>query len=307
MVSRKSATFASSINKMYNIKNRHLKMEEMMNYREYKDTLAKIGISYLGATRQSAKMRYSYNAKVVTYCIYLAPYNMSGKYNVCPKGQHCSPFCLNSSGRNKGDIIAHGKENSRINISRIKKTKLFYEDRKTFMRLMMYEINMAMRHAEKNDLGFAVRLNGTSDISPLAFKIDGKNILELYPYTQFYDYTKVFGRIELQKKYRNYDVTFSFDGYNWEECEEYLEKGGRVAVVFENELPISYKGWLVFDGNSYDMRYLDPQGQIVGLHYHRTANDYASGKYVRPNTPFVIREDDPYCTYAFKCSKNGME
>ena len=56
-------------------------MEEAMTYREYKDTLAKIGISYLGATRQSAKMRYSYNAKVATYCIYLAPYNMSGKYN----------------------------------------------------------------------------------------------------------------------------------------------------------------------------------------------------------------------------------
>ena len=105
-------------------------MEEAMTYREYKDTLAKNAISYLGATRQSAKMRYSYNAKVATYCIYLAPYNMSGKYNVCPKGQHCSPFCLNNSGRNKGDIIAHGKENSRINISRIKKTMLFYEDRK---------------------------------------------------------------------------------------------------------------------------------------------------------------------------------
>lgn len=280
---------------------------EKMTYQEYKNALSKIGISYLGATRQSAKMRYSYNAKVATYCIYLAPYNMSGKYNVCPKGQHCSPYCLNNSGRNKGDILAHGKEESRINVSRIKKTLLFYENRVLFMRIMLYEIGVAMRHAQKNGLGFAIRLNGTSDISPLAFKLNGKNILELLPNVQFYDYTKVFNRIELQRKYPNYDVTFSFDGYNWEECEEYLENGGRVAVVFENDLPISYKGFNVFDANSYDMRYLDPQGQIAGLHYHRTANDYASGKYVRPDTPFVVREDDPYCTYAFKCSKNGME
>ena len=26
------------------------------------------------------------------------------------------------------------------------------------------------------------------------------------------------------KKYPNYDVTFSFDGYNWEECEKFLNK-----------------------------------------------------------------------------------
>lgn len=279
---------------------------EKMTYSEYKNVLSTIGVSYLGATRQSAKMRYSYNAKVETYCLYLAPFNMSG-YNVCPKGQNCSPFCLNGAGRNKGDIMAHGVDNSKINTSRIKKTNFFYDDRETFMRVMMYEIDLAIQHAKRNGLGFAIRLNGTSDLSPLSFKIDGKNILELYPDVQFYDYTKVYNRIDLQTKYPNYDVTFSFDGYNWNECEEYLEKGGRVAVVFEGDLPIAYKGYNVFDANNYDMRYLDPQGQIAGLHYHRTANDYKNGKYVRPNTPFIIKEDDVYCTYAFKVPKNGDE
>ena len=276
---------------------------EKMTYSEYKNKLSEIGVSYLGATRQSAKMRYSYNANVETYCVYLMPWWGSGKHNVCPKGEHCAPFCLNGADRNKGDIIAHGVEESNINVSRIKKTNWFYDDRESFMHVMCYEIEHARAHAEKNGLGFAIRLNGTSDISPLAFKLNGKNILEIFPDCQLYDYTKVFSRIELQKKYSNYDVTFSFDGYNWRECEEYLERGGRVAAVFEGDLPISYKGFNVFDANSYDMRYLDPQGQIAGLHYHRTAHDYINGKYVRPNTPFVVKEDDPYCTYAFKVSK----
>ena len=33
-------------------------------------------------------------------------------------------------------------------------------------------------------------------------------------------------------------------------------------------------------------------------------DDYVNGKYVRPNTPFVVKEDDPYITYAFKTPKS---
>ena len=32
-----------------------------------------------------------------------------------------------------------------------------------------------------------------------------------------------------------------------------------------------------------------PSGCIMGLHYHRTANNYKSGKYVAPITPFIVR------------------
>lgn len=274
---------------------------EKLTYQEYVNALKEIGVSYLGATRQSAKMVYSYNKKWETYCIYLAPSTMSG-INVCPKSEHCKEFCLNGAGRNKGMIIAHGVENSVINEARIKKTKFFHKNRKLFMRVMMYEIDNAMNHAKKNGLNFAIRLNGTSDLSPLAFNIDGKNILELYPDVHFYDYTKVEKRIELQAKYPNYDVTLSFDGYNWDICEKYLDMGGKVAVVFEKEkeLPVAYKGYKVHDANGYDMRFLDPNGYIMGLHYHRTAHDYENGKYKRPNTPFIVKEDDVYCTYAFK-------
>ena len=58
-------------------------------------------------------------------------------------------------------------------------------------------------------MNFSVRLNGTSDLSPEQFHLEGVNILEIFPEVQFYDYTKVYKRIELTKKYTNYDITFS--------------------------------------------------------------------------------------------------
>lgn len=261
-----------------------------------KELRSKIGVCYLGGTTHSAKMKYSYNKGTMTYCVYLAPYNMSG-YQVCGRGEHCKDFCLNGSGRNKADIIANGFEHSNINKARIKRTKAFYENRESFMELLIKEIESAMQSAKRKNMEFAVRLNGTSDLSPLAFKYKGKNILELFPNVQFYDYTKVPNRFNVSNNYSNYDVTFSFDGYNWNECEKALKRNEKVAVVFEKELPTTYKGYKVINANDSDTRFLDPKGTIMGLHYHATGRDYVNGKYVKPNTKFIIYTDDIDCVF----------
>ena len=265
-----------------------------MNYKEL--SLAKLkqlagGISYLGAISQSVKMRLSYEHGTVTYCIYLAPADMSG-YNVCPNSKYCKQFCLNASGQNRVDVMARGVEGSFINQSRIKKTKLFFENRELFMEIMVREIKSAQKYAQKNNLGFSVRINGTSDLNPTIFKYDGKNILEVFPSVQFYDYTKLPSRISLLSKYPNYDLTLSYNGYNWEECKTFMDNGGKAAVVFEKGLPTTWRGYKVVDGNNYDMRYLDPNGCIIGLHYHPVASDFASGHYISPKTPFVVLEND---------------
>lgn len=262
----------------------------------YEKALKMVGVTYIGNTKQSAKMKYSYNNGTETYCIYLAPSNMSGR-NVCPNDTHCKEFCLNGSGRNKGDIISRGVEHSHINISRIKKTKFFYENRETFMQIVIHEIKKAQKRAKLHGKEFSVRLNGTSDLSPLTFKYKGKNILELFPNVQFYDYTKCISRYNLLKKYKNYDLTFSFDGHNWNECEQVLKENGKVAVIFENTLPKTFKGYNVINANDYDMRYLDPNKSIMGLHYHKTANDYKSGKYVKPISKAIISSDDENCMW----------
>ena len=267
----------------------------------YGRELENLGVSYLGNVAQSKKMKLSYDNGTMTYCLYLAPADMSG-YNVCPNSEHCKQFCLNGSGQNKCDELARGIQGSRINQSRIKKTRLFHEDKATFMRLLVHEINKYKKQAEKKGMGFSVRLNGTSDLSPVAFRDPetGKNILELFPDVQFYDYTKVPTRIKLMQQYPNYDLTLSYNGYNEEECKKFLQNGGKVAVVFFDEkMPKYFNGYPVTDGNQYDMRYLDPAQHVIGLHYHKVASDYyidpkdGIRKFRVPETPFVVKVNDP--------------
>jgi hypothetical protein len=249
-------------------------------------------VSYLGATKKTVKMRLSYEHGTETYCLYLAPADMSG-HNVCPVSKYCKRFCLNGSGQNKIQQLA-GKNG--VNSSRIKKTNLFFENRDLFMKLLIKEIRSAKEHALKNGLGFSVRLNGTSDLSPEEFTYMGKNILEIFPDVQFYDYTKVPTRFELTDKYNNYDLTYSFNGYNWSRCEQFLKQGGKVAVVFDGPLPDTFHGFKVTDANQYDMRYLDPKGHIMGLHYHPTAGDFKDGHYVHPSTRFVVNvKESEHC------------
>jgi hypothetical protein len=268
----------------------------------YGKALKAAGFNYLGGLKKSAKMMKSYIHNTATYCVYLAPANMAGRtkkgtrINVCPMSQHCKELCLNSAGHNKADILSNGKENikhSLINISRIKKTKLFYNDRDTYMDILIHEINRDRSYAERHGMEFSVRLNGTSDLSPEIMKKDGKNILEIFPDVQFYDYTKVYNRTKLMKFYPNYDITFSYDGYNWDQCEQFLNDGGKVAVVFDSEtMPKTYKGYKVIDANGYDMRYLDPKGCIMGLEFHPIAKD---GKvlYAKDiDDPFVVKTEN---------------
>lgn len=256
----------------------------------YRGNLKEAGFSYLGSCSQSMKLRLSEENGVLTYGIYIAPANMSG-YEVCPNSKWCREFCLNGSGHNKMELLS-GK--NRIQTARIKKARLFFENKELFMQLLVHEIRRWRRYASKKNLGFAVRLNCTSDLSPKDFVLDGQNILEIFPDVQFYDYTKVYSRIAILGKYSNYDLTYSYSGHNQNCCKKFLEKGGRVAVVFANQhkIPRKFMDYPTCDGNTYDMRYLDPSSCVVVLHYHATANDFKSGKFVEPDTPFVIKDND---------------
>lgn len=269
----------------------------------YAEMLRKANITYLGNVAQSMKMRLSYENGTMTYCLYLAPYNMSG-YVVCPNAEYCKDFCLNASGRNKIGELTSGIGISVIDNARIRKTRLFYEDRETFMHMLVYEIAKWRARAKKLGMGFSVRLNGTSDLSPILFKCDnGENVLEMFDDVQFYDYTKVPSRYNLLERYPNYDLTFSYNGHNAEECERFINNGGKVAVVFYGKkMPRFFCGYEVVDGNLYDMRYLDPNGTVIGLHYHVTSKDYVMNEFGRrmfkePNTPFVVMPNDPRCEW----------
>jgi hypothetical protein len=160
----------------------------------------------------------------------------------------------------KGDVI---------NDCRITKTRLFFEDRQFFMHMMIAEIRSGITRARKLGYDFSVRLNNTSDISPLDFQLNGVNILEMFPDIMFYDYTKVAARVELTKVYNNYDITFSYTGQNLTACQEMLLNKIKVAVVFK-KVPATFMGYPVLNGDAYDMRYKDSVASIIGLKYKRT-------------------------------------
>ena len=225
--------------------------------------------SYIGNVSHSSKHSKALSYGELTYSIYLAPANLSG-HEVCPgRNEECTTLCLYESGQNRID-------SGKIANSRIQKTKMFYENRELFMANVVGEIIKHRAIAEVTGNKFSVRLNNTSDLSPEVWrmKFQGivKNILQIFPDVQFYDYTKVYKRLDIAEKYGNYDLTFSYSGTNWDECLSAIDRGFRVAVVFENEIPSEWRGIRVINGDLYDMRYHDDPGVIVGLKYKAVRN-----------------------------------
>ena len=256
------------------------------------------GLSYLGSVASSSKIAKGLKYNEMTYILYLAPAEQSG-YNVCPGSTaECREACLTESGHNRIDV----KKNA-INKARIKKTKLFFEHREFFMGWLVTEINKARNDAFAKGYTFSVRLNGTSDIQPEMFKYKGKVIFNVFNEVTFYDYTKVANRFKLLDKYSNYDLTYSFSGYNMLQSLELLENNkGRVAMVFEGkQLPKTFMGYKVIDGDEYDMRHLDETGVIVGLKFKfvRTKIDTAHNKFIIPmDSKFSVYDVNPMITKA---------
>ena len=273
-------------------------IRDKFNGMSYTDVLNKANFTYLGGCKNSTKELLYLKNGCLTYMLYLAPSNLSG-YQVCPNDKYCKDLCLNGSGQNKMQIISKGIYGGSINQARIKKTKLFYENREMFMYLLIHEIKRYRNTANKLGISFAVRLNGTSDLSPELFRFNGENILQIFPDIQFYDYTKVVPRLKLVEAYKNYDLTFSYNGHNWNDCETYLNNNGKISVVFENRIPKYYRGYKVNDANGYDMRFLDNKGEICGLKLHKVGSQYdKNGNYLGiGDTNFIVKDNDVNCIY----------
>lgn len=247
------------------------------------DAKRRTGLSYIGDVSHSAKLKKTETNKgELTYGIYLAPADCSG-YNVC-KGasKYCKEACLNMSGHNGMDKT-NGIQNTRI-----KKTKLIMEHPVFMFDWISAEIRRFEKYAKDRGFTFSARLNCTSDIDISKFRnSNGNNLFEEFPHIQFYDYTKIYTRIHMLDTYSNYDLTYSFNGANYANCKRALKNNMRVAMVFEKELPMSYDGFKVVNGDKYDIRYIDPQNAIVGLVFKRVRNNIDVS-----TSPFIISLGD---------------
>lgn len=202
----------------------------------------------------NAKTDKSVDFGYITRGVHLAPANLSG-YETCQwRSKGCTQACLNTAGR--------GAMNS-VQEARINKTKFFYEDRNRFLDQMDKEIVSAEKSAKKKHMQLCIRPNLTSDV-----KWEDTGIIQLHHNTQFYDYTKSFQRMKAFLNGEmpfNYHLTFSRSEHNHKLCKIILEMGGNVAAVFRNQLPNTYEGYRVIDGDKNDLRFLDDKGVWVGL------------------------------------------
>jgi hypothetical protein len=148
--------------------------------------------------------------------------------------------------------------------ARVRKTKMFFEQREEFLTQLVKEIEALERKAKRENMEPAVRLNGTSDIVWERKAVgEAKNIMELFPNVQFYDYTKL--PRDPAGLPNNYHLTVSLSESNQDKITKAIEWGYNVAVVFENKLPETYLGLPVINGDEHDYRPKDPKGCVVGL------------------------------------------
>jgi len=217
----------------------------------------------------SKNLKLNYN----TYSLNHAHSNLSG-FNVCPmankitdnesnsKKSNCSSVCVGYNG--------FASIHNSVMESRIKKTLSYFLDRESFLNSLVHEIELAIKQSKKKNLKPSFRLNAYSDIKLENDIIkDNKNIFQLFPNCEFYDYTKLVNR----NTPKNYQLTYSHHNPNFKDTITALNKGLNVAMVFE-KLPkfikIDGKKYGVLDGDKSDLRLNESyngKNCIIGLKF----------------------------------------
>ena len=180
----------------------------------------------LGGVNHSSKTAKGAALLVDQYTAYLAPFNSAGGPTVCPDASPgCIASCLTGSGRASFD--------AKIPAARVARTVLYFASRPHFTAVLIREIEKGAARAARTGSQYFARINGTSDISPRAFKYEGRDILQLLPGVSFFDYSKVWGRASIDYG-PNYSLCLSWtDGRTWADAaREVLAHGRPLAVPF---------------------------------------------------------------------------
>ena len=236
-------------------------------------------------TTNNAKTIKGEKIGYLTYILYMSAFkqNSLGK-NVCSHASKgCAESCLVGSG--------HGGMIPMVAQGRINRTEYFLRDRVGFFNQLRNEVEKAIKKHEGEAI-ITFRLNGTSDIAYENFKVfEGKNIFEIFPNVQFYDYTKNHLRFDKVLP-SNYHLTFSRSETNEGKAMELLKRGFNVAMVF-TKLPETYKGYKVINADENDLRFLDEKNVICGLKYKKITGKGGAEKNIKAITSgFVINTTD---------------
>lgn len=209
----------------------------------------------------------------LTAILYMAPAKQVDGINVCPMAEMagCAKACLYTAGRGRFNNVQQ---------ARMRKTMLWRDDRAEFLRLLRDDLERFERYCIKRNITPCVRLNGTSDI-----QWEKHGFMSDFPGVQFYDYTKIAKRAYSDLP-PNYHLTLSYSEasqrYAFKCIDAHSDTGINLAVVFrdKNNIPASYRGSPVLDGDKDDLRFLDKPGHVVAL--------YAKGAAKNDTTGFVV-------------------
>jgi len=204
----------------------------------------------------------------------LAPADMSGDYDVCSwRTAACTAACvIATAGKGIFPNVRRG---------RVAKTKVLGREPQAFLTRLVGELEAQV--ARHGPLDF--RPNVGSDlrwelICPALFTLDGVRV---------YDYTKAPRRARAQgQAYDRLVFSVSEARRSQGEALDWLRAGGNVAVVFDtkrgHDLPATFAGFPVLDGDQADSRADDPAGAVVGLRAKGAARRVvgSAGGFVRP-------------------------
>jgi len=229
-------------------------------------------------TRKSDKAGLGY----MTVSLSLSPANESG-YEVCgSRSPGCTKACLFTAGLGAFANVKKG---------RIAKTRLFFQNREEFKRMLFAELDKWNKKAKKKGLTLACRLNVLSDIM---WEKMFPDLFTTFGDVQFYDYTKHYKRAVAYCADKegifgsgnfppNYHLTFSRSETNDNDVLSLIMLNGaiNIAVVFDSkELPEQWRSRKVVNGDETDLRFLDEQSTIIGL--------YAKGRARKDESGFVV-------------------
>ena len=238
------------------------------------DTVKPVARNLLAEGDSNTKTRKNDTITYTTKSLSLAPHKQSGIGNLCAfASKGCSDACLFGTG--KGFLES-------VRLARIRKTGLWYLERKWFLDRLQFEIQRAYDRASEECKKLAVRLNVFSDV---AWECHG--IIDAFPEVAYYDYSKDPRRAGQLRP--NYWVTFSRSENNELDCLDVLRKNGTVATVYDDgyttgarnlhgngplRMPKRWRGFKTVNGDETDLRFTDPSRHAIMLKLKaRTLND----------------------------------
>jgi len=210
----------------------------------------------LSVASTSSKISKGEASGILTAVVYLAPAGeaVTNWRQVCPgSNSACRASCLIFSGHMAMTPARR---------ARLWRTALYLGAPDLFWALVRLDLERLAAKAARLGMRPAFRVNGTSDIETPSPVIHAARELGV----TLYGYTKLAARAISATANGDHEV-YSWDGSEHRRtmAHHVLNMGGRVSVVFDGELPATWDGFRVVDGDETDAVFTRPPGVVLGL------------------------------------------